>query len=312
MKTTQIFRLALILFAAFSLAITSCQKEEEPEPKVEEEGSTSLQQLSEDDQFQQQVSDDIDKDVESVMNGQASRDMAMLPCNVTVDSTGVVNDTITYFITYHGLNCWENLYRTGQVRVRRHVGTKWWMPDATVSVKIINLQVTKVATGKSIVINGMKQHKNVSGGFILQLGYGVDHIIHRTIGHMKISFENGAAKTWKIARRLVYTGTWQDYSLAINGFGEDGSYSDLVTWGTTRTGDQFYISTPQPIIHKEACGWDPVSGIHSMDIPTADMGATLTFGFDNNNQPVTNGDCPTKFKLDWYHNGNSGTIFLWL
>ncbi len=312
MKTTQIFRLALILFAAFSLAITGCQKEDEPEPKTGEEGSTSIQQVSEDDQFQQQVSDDIDKDVEAVMNGQASRDMYWMPCNVTIDSTGVINDTITYFITYHGLNCWENLYRTGQVRVKRHVGTKWWMPGATVDVYIINLQVTRVATGKSIIINGNKKHENASGGFILQLGYGVTEVIHRTSGMMTIAFDNGTNKTWNIARRLVYTGTWQNYVLSINGFGESGSYTNLVTWGVNRFGDQFYISTPQPIAHKEVCGWDPVSGIHSLDIPSADMGATLTFGFDNNNEPVTNGDCPTKFKLDWYHNGNSGTIFLWL
>jgi hypothetical protein len=186
------------------------------------------------------------------------------------------------------------------------------MPGATVDVQIINLQVTKVATGQSIVINGNRKNENVSGGFILQLGYGVDEIIHRTSGMMTIVFDNGTNRTWNIARRLVYTGTWQNYVLSISGFGTAGSFNNLVTWGVTRQGDQFYISTPQPIAHKEVCGWDPCSGIHSMEIPSLDMGATLTFGFDSNNQPISGDDCPTKYKLDWHHNGNSGTVFLWL
>ena len=107
MKTTQIFRLALILFAAFSIAITGCQKEDEPAPDDNDtESPSSIESLSKDDQFQQEVSDDIDRDVEAVMNGQAARSMYWWPCNVTVDSTGVINDTITYFITYEGLKCW--------------------------------------------------------------------------------------------------------------------------------------------------------------------------------------------------------------
>jgi hypothetical protein len=65
-------------------------------------------------------------------------------------------------------------------------------------------------------------------------------------------------------------------------------------------------------VHRMACNFDPVSGIIHYAIPAYDKSATITFGYDSNNQLITNGDCPTKYRLDWQYNGNSGTFYLWL
>jgi hypothetical protein len=311
MKTKNLIRLCFILIAALSIALTGCKKDEITEPDINN-GSTSVQQISEDDNFQQKVIDDINMDVEGLMSIGSQRSITWLPCNATIDSTSVINDTITYYITYHGLNCPETLYRTGKVEVKRHVDILWYMPGATVLVQIINFHVTHVATGRSITINGVKTHTNVTGGYLIQLGYGIDVIIHKTHGFMTITFDDNTNRTWNIARRCVYTGTLGEFVLAVDGFGQVGTYTNLVTWGVARNGDQFYISIPQSVEYKEVCSWDPVSGISNIDIPSGNKGATLTFGYDSNNQPITPGDCPTKYKVDWYHNGNSGTIFLWL
>lgn len=318
MKTNHLFKLSLILAAAFALTFSGCKKDPvDPEPDTN--GSTSVQQISRDDNKLQKIDDDINLDVEVLMSGGNLKSTNWLPCNATVDSTTVLNDTITYFITYDGLNCPETVYRHGQVEVKKHVGTQWFMPGATVMVKIINLQITHLNSQKTIIINGAKTHKNVTGGLLLQLGMGINTIVHRTHGFMTVIFEDGTNRTWNIARRIVYngsfninTGTFNELSIGIDGFGEAGTYSNLVTWGVGRNGDQFYISVPQPVHYVLACNFNPVNGIQTIDIPSKNKGATITYGFDSNNQPVVPPDCPTKFKLDWYHGQNSGTIYLWL
>jgi len=311
MKTTPLFKLSLVLIAAIALAVTGCKKEN-PNVDPAPNGSTSIQQISQDDNQIQQIDDDINLDIEIMLTSGGMKSITWLPCNATIDSTNIVNDTITYYITYHGLNCPETLYRTGQVEVKKHVGTHWYMPGATVMVKIINLQVTKVATQKTIIINGVKTHKNITGGLLVQLGYGINHIVHRTWGFMTVNFEDATNRTWNIARRCFYTGSLGQFVIGVDGFGKVGEYTNLVTWGVARNGNQFFITTTQPVHYWQTCGFKPVNGIQSIDIPSADKGATLTFGYDHHNQPVTPPPCPTKYKVDWYHGANSGTIFLWL
>lgn len=311
MKTAHLFKTGLFLMAALALALTGCQKDPNPDPP-QTNGSTSVQQLSQDDNQVQNIDDDVNLDVEAMMSGGGTKSTTWLPCNVTIDSTNVVNDTITYYITYHGLNCQETLYRTGQVEVKKHVGTQWYMPGATVMVKIINLSVTRVATGKTIIINGVKTHVNVTGGLLIQLGFGINHIVHRTHGFMTVLFDDGSDRTWNIARRCVYTGTLGQFVIGIDGFGQVGEYTNLVTWGVARNGDQFFISIPQPVHHRQVCNFHPCDGIQVIDIPSKDKGATITYGFNSHNEPVVPPECPTKYKVDWYHGQNSGTIYLWL
>ncbi len=318
MKTSHLFKLSMILVAAYALTFAGCKKDP-IDPVPDPNGSTSVQQISQDDNHLQKISDDINLDVEIMMTGGTLKSTNWLPCNATIDSTNVVNDTITYYITYDGLNCPQTLYRTGKVEVSKHVGTQWYMPNATVMIKIVNLQVTHVNNNKTIVINGVKRHQNVTGGLLIQLGFGINTIVHKTHGFMTVNFDDGSNRTWNVARRCLYngtfninTGTFDQLTIGVDGFGQVGGYSDLVTWGLARNGDQFYISVPQPVHYPLSCGFDPVNGIQTIDIPSKNKGATITYGFDSNNQPVVPPACPTKYKVDWYHNQNSGTIYLWL
>jgi len=98
--------------------------------------------------------------------------------------------------------------------------------------------------------------------------------------------------------------------MTIDGFGSEGEYSNLVMWGINRHGENFYIQIDQSVVHKQTCEWDPVSGIKVMSIPGDGKKSTVTYGYDDNNQPVTGNECPTRFRVDWQKGTHSGTIYL--
>ena len=100
--------------------------------------------------------------------------------------------------------------------------------------------------------------------------------------------------------------------MTVDGFGTEGSYQQLVVWGTNRLGEAFFTQITESVVHKEVCDGDPCSGVKVHQIPSDNKMATITFGYDNNNQLITNGDCPTKYKLDWQKNNHSGTVYLFL
>jgi hypothetical protein len=83
-----------------------------------------------------------------------------------------------------------------------------------------------------------------------------------------------------------------------------------VVWGTNRNGEDFYTRITESVVHKEVCDWNPVTGIKIHEIPAVDKSATITFGYDSNNEPVTNGDCPTHYRVDWQNGTYTGTSFL--
>ena len=310
MKTKNLSRFTFLLFVVIGLSLAGCKKDKNTDPS---DDSSSLQQLSKDEESVESASDESMNDVNFFLSDGNLKSTNLLPCNATVDSTAVVNDTITIYITYDGLNCSGTRFRTGQVQIRKHIGTQWFQAGATVMIRHINFTITKVSSQKSITLNGVKVHKNVSGGVIWQLGNGINAIVHRTWGHLNVTFDDGTTKTWNVARQKTYTGNPPgNLVLTTDGFGSVGEFDNLVVWGINRQGEGFYTQIIQPIVHRQVCSWDPVSGIKKHAIPSDSKSATLTFGFDSNNQPISGNECPAKFKLDWQRNNNSGTVYLWL
>lgn len=47
-------------------------------------------------------------------------------------------------------------------------------------------------------------------------------------------------------------------------------------------------------------------------IPSDNKKATITYGYNNHNEPVVGDECPTKYRLDWEKGTHSGTIYLFL
>jgi hypothetical protein len=306
MKTKLFFTSLASLMFLGSVTFSGCSKDNE---EVAQVNTSSLEKLAADETNVEDITDDALTDVSWVMSGTGLKSTDRIPCNATVDSAGVVNDSITLYITYNGLNCRQNKLITGQVISKRKVGEFWGMPGSSVTLQFINYSVTRVSNNKTTVLNGKKLFTNVSGGFIWQLGTAITSIVHRASGAINTTFDNGTTRVWNFARQRVFTGTPNNLVLTVDGFGSADGYENLAAWGINRDGEQFYTQIAQSIVHNDVCDWRPVSGIKIHQVPSDGKSATITFGYDDNNQLVTNGDCPTKYRLDWVKNGQSGTLY---
>ena len=255
---------------------------------------------------------DAESDITSVLSNNVGdfKSTAWLPCNATVDSLAKINDSVTIYITYNGLTCDGKRSRTGKIEIKKKVGTHWGEAGATVIYKYIDFTVTRVATGKSIKLNGTKTFENVSGGFRWQVGTTISSYIERISGSMQASFDNGTSRTWNVARKITYTGTGGQYILSIDGFGSTDQYQNLVVWGTNRQGEEFFTKITQSVVCRQTCDWDPISGIKIHQIPSDNKSATITFGYNSNNEPIVGDECPTRYRVDWQRNNKSGTSFL--
>ncbi|MCX6303430.1 MAG: hypothetical protein NT040_00540 [Bacteroidetes bacterium] len=311
MKSKNLFRLAFLALAIAGLSLAGCKKDKNPDLSAD---SSSLQQLSGDEISMESALDESMNDVNNFLSGEGLKSTSFIPCNATVDSTATINDSITYYITYNGLNCSQTRFRTGKVEVQMQVGTQWIQQGATVIIRHINFTITKVSNQKTITLNGVKVHKNVSGGLIPQLGTGgITQVVHRTWGHVNVTFSDTTTRIWNIARQKTYSGHPPDsLVLTTDGFGISEGLGSLVVWGINRKGENFYTQIIQPVVHRQVCDWDPCAGVKKHSIPADSKSATLTFGYDGNNQLITGDECPVKYKVDWQKNNHSGTVYLLL
>lgn len=316
MKTRKLQQLAFILVSAIALTFSSCAKESLDTGIA---NPTTLKTLSADENDVQDIMNDAEGDVSGVLSNDNSdfKSSEVIVCNATIDSLTKVNDTIAIFITYNGLTCNGKFIKTGKIEIRKKAGMRWYQPGAAVILKFINFTVTKVANNKSIKINGTKTLTNVNGGLRWQLRTSLTSYVERVTGNMQVSFDNGTTRTWNVARQLTYTLSappatapdQKNYILSIDGFGTEGDYKNLVVWGTNRDGEHFYTAIKQSVVHKQACKWDPVSGIKIHQVPSDNKSATVTFGYNDNNEPIGVNECPTRYRVDWQKNNKSGTSF---
>lgn len=308
----KLLKSAVLLVGLILLGMGGCSKDKE---EVNETDVNNATQISTDEQFVADESDRIlDESNTFVMQHflKASDAIEFTPCNVNLDSVRVVNDTTVFYLTYNGLSCNGRINRTGHAEIRIKQGTFWVQPGAAMKIKLINYTATRVATGKSVTLNGEKNHVNVTGGHIGLLGITYDTIIHEVSGHMLAAFDNGTTRQWNMARRKIFTGSQGQLQVTHQGFGSSGEYTNLVTWGIDRLGNEFYTQIVEPVLFKQTCDWKPVSGIKKHYVPEKNLTITTTFGFDDNNQPVTGGECPNKYKLEVERNGKLRTVYLFL
>jgi hypothetical protein len=310
MKTKNLFGLGLLMIAVMIFIFASCSKDKTTTPTTSQ--TESMQQLTVDENNVVNASNQAVNDAESVLSTGKLKSTESGPCNTTITIGGVVNDTISIDINYHGLDCNNKVNRTGDVIVKKKYEEDWGQAGATVIVVMDNFKRTRVDNGKSLTLNGWKHFENVSGHYLYELGLDttVTSVVHRVWGNITATFDDNTSKVWSLARQDTYTGSLIALVMTEDGFGTEPGYTNLTAWGTDRNGEQFYSSITQSVVYKQVCDYDPCSGIIFDQIPSASKSATITFGYDSNNNPITNGDCPTRYRVDYIIGNKSGTLFL--
>ncbi|HBX50441.1 MAG: hypothetical protein A2275_11915 [Bacteroidetes bacterium RIFOXYA12_FULL_35_11] len=307
MKKKNLIQTAVMVLFVAAFLFTGCKKnkEETPDP-------TSLSQLSKDENEIQSNTDDALNDANDMLSGGTAKSVEWLPCNATVSTPDTISNNVVWTITYNGLNCSGKRNRVGVVKVAKPVNQLWRNQGATITIEFINLKITRVLTGKSITLNGTKTFVNESGGIIRELISGSAAVVHTVTGSLTILFDDNSTRQWNVSRKKTCTGVAASGQLevSIEGTGSANGMTQLVTWGTNRNGEQFYTQITTPLVLKQACYWEPFSGVKKHSIPADGKSATLTFGLDSSGNIVSGSNCATHYRIDWEKNGNTGTILL--
>jgi len=282
------------------------------------QSSTDLQTQSDD---QTQVSNETDAvadDVNTMLTSQAA-------VSGSVSDPGVKHGVITndakpvesyicdasatldssagqYHLTiiYNGTNCAGNRTRTGTVVIAWAVNSHWKDQNAIVTVSIQNLKITRVRDGKSITINGTHTYTNVSGGSLVELALGqIQSVTHKvTSDDMSISFDNGAKRTWHVARQRVYIVVTKNFVITTTGLHTDGNNTGIAEWGVNRFGNTFTTQITDGLVIDGNCSYRLTKGEVKIIRPA--VTTTITFGLDANGNPAgCPGDGSYYFKLVW-------------
>ncbi|MFC2107688.1 hypothetical protein ACFLRY_05085, partial [Bacteroidota bacterium] len=220
------------------------------------------------------------------------------------------NDTLIFFVRYHGLNCDQTRHRTGLVLLKLKQNTNWHQKGSFVVVEFKNYKVRNVFNNHKLTIDGISIVENVSGGAIPLIGQGIAHVVHKNESHLKIAFNGHPAKEWNLAKRLIYSGQQGKLLLSIEGYGASNGYNQLLAWGIDRDGKRFYTQIEQAVVFAEACLFLPIAGRQVFHIPGNQLSATAEYGYNISNEPIGPLECPSNYKLVWQQGGQSGTIFL--
>lgn len=305
---------ALLLFVPVFLF--SCKEEKKDDGDNINPESVSLVTHTEEEQLAGDIIDNTEEDMESIIGFViigGERVEAIPPCNATITTNGPVNDTMIYTITYNGLSCDQQWYREGVIELRKAVNESFAGQGTAIRIKYLEYYVTHVITEKSMVFNGTKTLTNVSGGLVRSLGSADYSSVKRSaVGRLQVRTGNEEYRTWNIARDRTYTGKQGELVLTVKGIGESDNYTNLTSWGVNRAGDEFYTSITTPVVYRQVCNWKPCEGMKQHELPGAGKSATITFGFDGNNDPISANECPERFKIDWQKGDMSGTRFVLL
>jgi hypothetical protein len=301
------FRLMSVLTLAAIVTFTSCKKDDKNTTDYSSEVATH----SDD---QNRISTELDN-VANEANVALESDAAfsgkmqdIQNINVICGASTVV-DTLsnprTITITYNGLNCSGTHMRTGTVILSMPAGVRWKNAGAVLTVTFQNFKIKRVSDNKSITINGIQHHTNVTGGLLFQLA-NLSNIIH-TIqsSNMSITFDDNTQRTWQIARKRTFTYN-NGIVLQIDGTHTAGTNSHIAEWGHNRFGHAFTTSVTQPLTFRQDCAGRLTSGeLKHEGFATS----VVKFGLDSTGNPTT---CPGSgnyyYKITWTGpGGNSQT-----
>ena len=295
------------------ISIFSCRKEPAPVPAVS--NPTSMQQLSVDENLIQSVSNNLINDFEMVISNSSfsffpNLRYSFFPTiiDATIDSV-VFQDSIIYQIKYNGsINPTITETRIGMLQFTKKKGQNWLMIGNTINIQLNDIKVAR--NGTNFKLNGYLIYSNIT----IKPPHGINNEsvgFHRIGGIIEILFSNSTTtRLWNLAKQFTVTQKNENILISENGFGAVDGYTQLISWGTDRQGEEFYCVTDSVIIYESGCRWAPNSGQKKLYLLKNNYNSTVTFGFDINNKPITNSDCSAKYKFEWNLNDKLQTIFI--
>ena len=308
MKQKIVSLFSLVFFSV--ILFTSCKKDNDtPADSEKEEVSAAV---SDESQVTEEL-DDIAIDAGTVIEYDASfsgnnQVVEEIICDATVEYS-TSTDPMTITINYNGSNCGNGRTRTGSIVLSMAQGTEWKTAGAHFTVTFNNLKITKTATNKSITITGTHLVTNTSGGLLINLPTA-QPITHTIVSeNMKVSFDNGTAREWNVAKQRVYTYD-NGAVLLITGIHQEENDLTIAEWGTNRAGVAFKTSTIEPVVIKQSCNFRVTGG--TVKHSTEAYAAVATFGLNAAGEATT---CPGTdsyyCKLVWTgKTGSSLTVLL--
>ncbi len=312
MKTKKFVMKSLVAVAFAAFVITGCKKDKDVEPETQTDNTeavTKQNNAADQNDVDQQTNESID-DINKVLN-ENSNTRTELPCNVTIDSSALVNQGLIK-LTYHGLSCDKLRNRSGVISIQipfdSNTGkpVRWNAKGAKIIIKYDNFKVTRVADNNTTTFNGQLTATNVNGGGVFVLITGTP-IIHQLRGGLTITFNDGTTRAWAIARTRTYTLDLA-FTLSVKEEGDTTINGKKVAyWGKNRANDEFYVTIDKPVVTNIFGGtlcrlYRPYQGVVTINATVTGTTQTLaiTYGVDLNGNPITGAlDCPYGYKLNW-------------
>jgi len=308
MKLKSVSTLSLILFTI--ILFTACKKDDSNGgPGENEEVSAAVSDES-------QVTSEVDNialdaglaiEYEPTFSGNNGV-LDQIICDATVEYS-TSTDPMTITITYNGSNCGGGRSRTGSIVLSMVKGTEWKTAGSFFTVTFNDLKITKTSTNKSITITGTHKITNVSGGLLINL-VTESPVIHTiTSEDMKVSFDNGTARNWNVAKQRVYTYD-NGGVITITGTHTEGDETGIAEWGTSRGGRAFKSTIVTPLIVKQSCNFRVTGG--SVKHSNEAFSAVVTFGLNAGGEAI---DCPGTgnyfYKIVWTGNNGGSLTAIW-
>ena len=300
---------ALLAILVVSFSLTACKKTASSSIK---NTSDSAQIQSNDEAMANKETDDVTNDATGAVEGtggsfaarpdSASPIFAFFPCDASITFDTTTTPTRSIVITYNGINCSGTRTRTGSVTISFSDTLHWRNAGDTITITYNNLKITRIADGKTLLINGSVTYKNVSGGLLVNLS-GANQITHSIYGNLNLTFDNTAQASWTISKQRVFANVGGSFVINTT----NGLQSSFAVEGINRYGNAFTASITEPLVIEQACEFRLVGG----QILYTGPNATVTTTFGLNASGNTEVACPIGFfyyKQTWLIAGKTYTF----
>ncbi len=184
----------------------------------------------------------------------------------------------------------------------------WSDQGAVLKVIFVNLKVTNIASGKSILINGEHIVTNVTGGRAIYalITPNSSKVSHSISGTMKAAFDGGSERNWSISRKREF----EYFKITLSSSNVEGG---IVETGTNRFGTNFTNKIVTPIVIERLTCTNKTQNRITSGKYTHEVGNktnTIEFGYNVSGTMVSENCSKTSAKITYTKRNNTQGEFI--